>query len=994
MSDCDFKAEYAKSGRASCKACKSSIAKSSLRLAIMVQVPNWFHSNCFWKRAKVLSQTDIDGFDSLRWEDQEAIKGHIGGGGGGSSSSKGGSAASPLSDYSVEYAKSSQSGCRGCGNKIGKNEVRVSKKDYDSMKAKMYGPVALWHHVQCFVDARDDLEFTSDMDPTSIVGFKKLKKEDQEMLIGKLGKPTAKKRKTSNSTEASGGKKAKKEETEEEKKLRLQSKDLWNIRDNLEKEVSNDALKGLLEYNGQALATGESRLLDAVSDCMLFGPLEPCPECGGQLKYRGDAYYCTGNVTEWTKCQHNTQDPKRKAFKVPKEYHDVAFLKGFKFKKRSRVFPAVTASGSSQVLSSSSAAKPLSGMRFVIGKTTESKEQLTRVIVGMGGKVVNQCDQRTMAVISTQKEAEKKSKLMKEAKAADVHVVSEQFLSAAAKGGAVLLVQTHSLCPWGSDPISRVEDVVEGASCSKSASKSLKSQREEAYFTKSIPDKVKMTVKGGAAVDPDSGLENVAHVLEEKGTPFNAVLGLVDIARGTNSYYKLQILEADKGSPFWVFRAWGRVGTTIGGSKAEKFLSKENAKEKFYEVYADKTGNDWQQHKLGFVKQPNKFYPLDIDYGADDDEVKSLSKCGANSRLSLPVQDLIKLIFDIESMKKAMVEFEIDLKKMPLGKLSKKQIEDAYKVLTELTELIRNEGSATSFLDASNRFYTLIPHDFGMKKPPMLDTEEVVKVGSALCTDCLTVVQSKIDMLDNLLDIEVAYSLLKGGDQNGSKDPVDVHYEKLKTDIKPMDKSSEEYLRLKEYVKKTHAATHNTYDLDVEEIFTVARDGEAKRFRPFRDLHNRQLLWHGSRTTNYAGILSQGLRIAPPEAPVTGYMFGKGLYFADMVSKSANYCRATKTDPTGLLLLCDVALGNMHELKAAEYVQKLPKGKHSTKGCGMTTPEPSTFYTNNDGVVYPIGEGTEADIGQSSLLYNEYIVYDQSQVQIKYMLKVKFGFKW
>lgn len=33
------------------------------------------------------------------------------------------------------------------------------------------------------------------------------------------------------------------------------------------------------------------------------------------------------------------------------------------------------------------------------------------------------------------------------------------------------------------------------------------------------------------------------------------------------------------------------------------------------------------------------------------------------------------------------------------------------------------------------------------------------------------------------------------------------------------------------------------------------------------------------------GILSKGLLIAPPEAPVTGYMFGKGLYFADMVTK-------------------------------------------------------------------------------------------------------------
>lgn len=32
---------------------------------------------------------------------------------------------------------------------------------------------------------------------------------------------------------------------------------------------------------------------------------------------------------------------------------------------------------------------------------------------------------------------------------------------------------------------------------------------------------------------------------------------------------------------------------------------------------------------------------------------------GANSQLAKPVQDLIRLIFDVESMKKAMVEFEV-----------------------------------------------------------------------------------------------------------------------------------------------------------------------------------------------------------------------------------------------------------------------------------------------------------------------------------------------
>jgi hypothetical protein len=40
---------------------------------------------------------------------------------------------------------------------------------------------------------------------------------------------------------------------------------------------------------------------------------------------------------------------------------------------------------------------------------------------------------------------------------------------------------------------------------------------------------------------------------------------------------------------------------------------------------------------------------------------------------------------------------------------------------------------------------------------------------------------------------------------------------------------------------------------------------------------------------NFIGILSQGLRIAPPEAPATGYMFGKGVYFADMFDKSFQY---------------------------------------------------------------------------------------------------------
>ena len=80
---------------------------------------------------------------------------------------------------------------------------------------------------------------------------------------------------------------------------------------------------------------------------------------------------------------------------------------------------------------------------------------------------------------------------------------------------------------------------------------------------------MKLTVKGVSAVDPESELEHSHHVLEEGKTIWNAVLGMVDIVRGTNSYYKLQLLEGDSSRSYYVFRSWGRVGTTIGGTKPE-----------------------------------------------------------------------------------------------------------------------------------------------------------------------------------------------------------------------------------------------------------------------------------------------------------------------------------------------------------------------------------------------------------------------------------------
>lgn len=1001
-----YKAEYAKSGRASCKKCKENIAKDSLRMAIMVQspmfdgkVPHWHHFSCFWQRAAAQSTADIGGYSGLRWEDQEKVKKAIesGGAAGGKADQKSGAKGEKtLNDFAVEYAKSNRSTCKGCEQKIEKDQIRVSKKTVDPEKPQL-GLIDRWYHTACFVSRREELVFKPEYNAAQLKGFNALRAEDKEELKKRL--PAVKTEGKRKSDEVDGvSKKQKKEEEDEKKKLeeqlKTQSQLIWGIKDKLKKFCSVNDMKELLIANHQEVPSGESNVVDSLADGMAFGALEACKECQGQLVFKGDAYYCTGDISAWTKCVFKTTTPIRKDWVIPKEFNEVPFLKKFKFKRKDRVYPkeaptqTLTAAKAEPLASASSAPterlpegapadKPLTGMKLLaVGKLTKNKDDLKAAVEELGGKITGTANKASLC-LSTKKEVEKMSKKMEEVRDAGVRVVSEDFLTYIKSSGKALqeLVSLHAISPWGAEVKVETQAPSVASKSGTLATKSTGRVKEEEGGSKA--KKMKLTVKGGAAVDPDSGLENSAHVLEQSGKMYSATLGLVDIVRGTNSYYKLQLLEDDVQKRYWVFRSWGRVGTTIGGNKLDKFHDKNSAMDNFLGVYKEKTGNNWSTSN--FTKYPNKFYPLEIDYGQDEEAVKRLTAtAGTKSKLAKPVQELIKMIFDVESMKKAMVEFEIDLQKMPLGKLSKRQIQSAYALLTEVQQAVSDCLPEAQILDLSNRFYTLIPHDFGMKKPPLLNN--------------LDYIQAKVQMLDNLLDIEVAYSLLRGGAQDNESDPIDINYEKLKTKIEVVDKTTNEAEIITQYVKNTHAATHNTYTLEVQEIFKIDREGERQRYRPFEELHNRQLLWHGSRTTNYAGILSQGLRIAPPEAPVTGYMFGKGVYFADMVSKSANYCHTSQSDPVGILLLGEVALGNMHELKKASHITKLPKGKHSVKGLGRTAPDPSAAVTL-DGVQVPLGKGVHTNIEDTSLLYNEYIVYDVAQINLKYLLKIKFNYQ-
>lgn len=65
-----------------------------------------------------------------------------------------------------------------------------------------------------------------------------------------------------------------------------------------------------------------------------------------------------------------------------------------------------------------------------------------------------------------------------------------------------------------------------------------------------------------------------------------------------------------------------------------------------------------------------------------------------------------------------------------------------------------------------------------------------------------------------------------------------------------------------------------------------------------------------------------------------------------------------------------------YERSQAEYVEKLPAGKHSCKGIGATCPDPEEKHVLDDGVEVPFGKPkSQLNRYKTSLLYNEYPLY-------------------
>ncbi|KAM5194152.1 poly [ADP-ribose] polymerase 2 isoform 2-T2 [Mantella aurantiaca] len=495
-----------------------------------------------------------------------------------------------------------------------------------------------------------------------------------------------------------------------------------------------------------------------------------------------------------------------------------------------------------------------------------------------------------------------------------------------------------------------------------------------------------LVLKGKAPVDPEcSSKIGKAHVFCEGDDVYDVMLNQTNLQFNNNKYYLIQLLEDDSTKNFSVWMRWGRVGKVGQNSLVSCGGDLQKAKDVFQKKFFDKTKNVWSEHG-NFEKVPGKYDMLHMDYNTTTKEEENVVEVDKpsdipkpESKLDSSVQALLQLICNMQNMEETVLEMKYDTKKAPLGKLTVEQIHAGYSSLQRIENCIKQQKLGKHLLEACNEFYTRIPHDFGLRTPPLIKTIEELAL--------------KVRLLEALGDIQIAIKLASM-DLGSHEHPLDRQYRQLHCLLDPLGKASDEFQLIERYLKTTHASTHNDYTMTLINVFRLNKDGEESKFRA--ELPNRMLLWHGSRLSNWVGILSQGLRVAPPEAPVTGYMFGKGIYFADVSSKSANYCFTTRDKNVGIILLSEVALGDANELIAADYdAQKKLKGKHSTKGVGRSIPDPQKSIAH-EGALVPLGPLKDAGLQNNAgytLNYNEYIVYDPCQIRMKYLLQVNFNYE-
>ncbi|MBZ3881029.1 Poly [ADP-ribose] polymerase 3 [Sciurus carolinensis] len=483
-------------------------------------------------------------------------------------------------------------------------------------------------------------------------------------------------------------------------------------------------------------------------------------------------------------------------------------------------------------------------------------------------------------------------------------------------------------------------------------------------------------------VDPACPLSSNARIQVHED--YDCTLNQTNIGSNNNKFYIIQLLEECGNFVCW--NRWGRVGE-VGQSKINHFTCLEDAKKDFEKKFRDKTKNNWAERDH-FVAHPGKYTLIEVQGEAETLEAVVKVDGGPQSIVTKRVQPcsldpatqkLITNIFSKEMFKNAMALMNLDVKKMPLGKLSKQQIARGFEALEALEVALKAPAAGAQNLEElSSHFYTVIPHNFGRSRPPPINSPELLQV--------------KKDMLLVLADIELAQTLqATPGEEERVEEvphPLDRDYQLLKCELQLLDSGAHEYKVIQTYLEQT-ASKHRYPTL--QNIWKVSREGEGARFQAHSKLGNRRLLWHGTNVAVVAAILTSGLRIMPHSSG----RVGKGIYFASENSKSVFYVTPMHcgSHQVGYMFLGEVALGREYHITIDHpNLTCPPDGFDSVIARGRTEPDPiqdTELELDGHRVAVPQGPPLQCpEFSSSHFWQSEYLIYQESQCRLRYLLEV------
>ena len=476
--------------------------------------------------------------------------------------------------------------------------------------------------------------------------------------------------------------------------------------------------------------------------------------------------------------------------------------------------------------------------------------------------------------------------------------------------------------------------------------------------------------------------------------PYNCILNQTNIHQNSNKFYIMQILSSTLFTNiYYLYLRYGRVGER-GQTHINTYISKEIAIKEYTKKFRIKTGCVWDGV---FTPYPNKYILMDLD---DNFDIETIDK-DEESKLDPKVEDIIRLISNKKNMITSLKNLDVDTKKLPLGKISSKQISNAKELLSLLKGCVdakRSNREAAGVRDPENflnlritklssDFWSIVPYACGRNRPPLINStpklEKFAELLEVLENVCISLKIRKksvgIDDIYKELSIELVCIPHNLSSRNELGNSISS-----KNDV---------WDTLKKYVTSTHTPTHN-YDLELLEVFQINKEHINPEIFENTPIH--KLLVHGSRMINYMGILSEGLRIPSHSQVTNGCVLGKGVYFADTITKSFNYCNAHETEGIGFVILCEVGLGAYPEYVQTAGFDDLPSSRFTSRiARGNYQPEPSdakTIYFENSNipVVVPQGKMINSNLSSySSFLYNEYVIYNPSLYRFRYLLKLK-----